>query len=208
MIKYYAFGALAFIAGLAGATYFYVFRSGTDFAHCGTASVAGGAGSIGGPFELLDETGSKVTDADVITEPSLVYFGYSFCPDVCPFDNARNTIAVDLLAEGNVPVSATPVFISVDPERDTPEAVGIYADAFHPKMIGLTGSNEQVKAAADTKVYFRKQEAEDDYYLVDHTTFTYLVLPDEGVVDYFRRDDTAEFIAGRVRCIAIESGSA
>ena len=205
MIKYYAVGAIVLVAGFAGATYYYAFRSVGDYSGCGAMSVAG-AGTIGGPFSLMDKTGTGVTDKDVISEPSLVYFGYSFCPDVCPFDNVRNADAVDLLAEFPDAVSTTPIFITVDPERDTPEAVGEYAEAFHPKMVGLTGTMEQVKSAADAyRVYFEKQEAEDEFYLVDHTTFTYLVLPEEGVVDIFRRGDAAEEISRRVACVADKS---
>ena len=93
----------------------------------------------GGPFELVNAQGETVTDADVFTEPSLVYFGYTFCPDVCPFDVSRNAEAVDLLAERGI--SVTPVFISIDPERDTPEVVGEYAEVMHEKAIGLSGKD-------------------------------------------------------------------
>lgn len=166
------------------------------FEACRQGSVAG---DIGGPFELLNAKGETVTDTDVITEPSLIYFGYTFCPDVCPLDAARNADAVDVLAEQGH--SVTPVFISVDPKRDTPDAVGDFAANLHEKMIGLTGSPEQVKAASRAyRTYYRAQEAEDDYYLVDHSTFTYLVLPEQGFVDFFRRDDSAEDMAERVAC--------
>ena len=87
------------------------------FAQCRGGTVAGDA-AIGGPFELVNGDGETVTDQDVITKPSLLYFGYTFCPDVCPFDVARNADAVDLLEEmGHV---VTPVFITIDPNRDTP----------------------------------------------------------------------------------------
>jgi protein SCO1/2 len=140
-----------------------------------------------------------VTDADVITEPALVYFGYTFCPDVCPFDTARNADAVDLLADRGM--SVTPVFITIDPERDTPEAVGEFASNLHPKMVGLTGSAEQIKAASQAyRTYYKKQDGDPDYYLVDHSTFTYLVLPGAGFVDYFRREVMPEQMADRVAC--------
>lgn len=171
------------------------------FAECRQGAVAG---DIGGPFELVNAQGDQVTDADVITEPSLVYFGYTFCPDVCPYDVARNADAIDVLAARGI--DATPVFISIDPKRDTPEAVGDFAANLHDKMIGLTGSPEQVKAASQAyRTYYRAQEAEDDYYLVDHSTFTYLVLPGHGFVDFFRREVTAEDMAERTACF-IEAG--
>jgi protein SCO1/2 len=157
------------------------------------------AGEIGGPFELVDAQGRTVTDADVITEPSLVYFGYTFCPDVCPMDTARNADAVDLLAERGY--SATPVFISIDPKRDTPQVVGDFAANLHDKMIGLTGTAEQVKAASQAyRTYYRAQDGDAEYYLVDHSTFTYLVLPGHGFVDFFRREDSAEAMADRTAC--------
>src|SRR3989338_3381074 len=122
-----------------------------------TAAVArSGAAILAGVLPLGVETGKTVTDKDVITKPSLVYFGYTFCPDVCPLDNARNADAVDILEEKGFEV--TPVFISVDPERDTPEVVRDFTDNLHPRMIGLTGSAEQVKAASLAyKTYFKKQ---------------------------------------------------
>ncbi|NCO85900.1 MAG: SCO family protein [Rhodobacterales bacterium] len=167
------------------------------FAQCRAGQVAGG--DIGGPFTLIDKDGATVTDADVITTPSILYFGYTFCPDVCPFDNARNAAAVDLLEERGLLV--TPVFISIDPERDTPAVVGRFADNFHDRMIGLTGSPEQVAAASRAyRTYYRKQEGDPEYYLVDHSTFSYLVLPGHGFVDFFRREDTAEAMADRVAC--------
>jgi len=170
------------------------------FSQCRASQVAGG--DIGGPFELVDGAGVTVTDADVITEPSLVYFGYTFCPDVCPFDVARNAIAVDLLAERGV--SVTPVFISVDPNRDTPEVVASFADNMHPKMIGLTGSPEQVRAASQAyKTFYQVSgDLDDPYYLVDHSTMTYFVLPRHGFVEFFRRDATPELMAETVACFA------
>lgn len=202
MIKAYAFAAALAVAALLGGTWWMTYgRAPADaFAACRASAVAGGAGSVGGPFTLVDGTGRTVTDKDVITRPSLVYFGYTFCPDVCPLDVARNADAVDALQARGYDVQ--PVFISIDPERDTPEVVGEFARYMHDDMIGLTGSVEQVKAASQAyKTYFRKQNSDDpDYYLVDHSTFTYLVLPGHGFVEFFRRDDTADEIAERAAC--------
>ncbi len=168
------------------------------YAQCKNSAVAGG-GDLGGPFELVNSVGQTVTDTDVITEPSLIYFGYTFCPDVCPLDVARNAGAIDVLAERGM--SVTPVFISIDPARDTPEIVGEFADNMHPKMIGLTGSPEQVKAASMAyRTYYKAHEAEDEFYLVDHSTFSYLVMPGEGFVDFFRRDVTPDQMADKIEC--------
>lgn len=203
MRNLYAITALILVIVMLGglAAFIVVNSSGDELASCSQSSIAGGAGAIGGPFELVDETGETVTDGDVITEPTLVYFGYTFCPDVCPLDASRNAEAVEVL-EGQG-VSATPLFISIDPERDTPEVLAEFTDIMHPKMIGLTGSPEQVKAASQAyKTYYRRQPGEDDYYLVDHSTFTYLVLPEAGFVDFFRRDATVDQIVETVACYA------
>lgn len=169
------------------------------FAECRTNKIAGGSGTIGGPFTLVNEDGATVTDKDVITGPTLLYFGYTYCPDVCPLDNARNAEVITLLNERGYDV--TPVFISIDPERDTPELLREFTEYMHPKMIGLTGTPEQVKAASQAyKTYYKVQEADDEYYLIDHSTFTYLVFPEEGFVDFFRRDQAPEQMADQVAC--------
>ena len=161
-------------------------------------------GSVGGPFELMAGDGQIVTDRDIIKQPSLVYFGYTYCPDVCPYDVARNVAAVDILAEEGIDV--VPVFVTIDPSRDTVDVVAEYAEAYHPEMIGLTGTEAQIKAAADAyHVYYRKQDGDDDNYLVDHSTFTYLMFPDNRFADYFRRDDTAEDMAERTACLVAAS---
>lgn len=207
MIKYYAGAAVAALAAGLGLTYFLVAGGGDDpFAPCRTTAIAGGAGDIGGPFTLLSETGETVTDADVLDKPALIYFGYTFCPDVCPLDTARNADAVDLLAEQGYDVR--PVFISIDPERDTPEVVDDFTANLHPEMIGLTGTPEQVQAASQAyRTYYRKRDSGDEFYLVDHSTYTYLTLPGEGFVEFFRRDQSAEEIAEKTACFIDRSPS-
>lgn len=191
--------AVAAVAALgAGAAWMLGGASDDAFAQCRGSQVAGG--DIGGPFTLVNGDGETVTDADVITEPSLIYFGYTYCPDVCPLDTARNALAVDLLAERGM--SATPIFISVDPARDTPDVVDAFAENMHERMIGLTGSAEQVRAASRAyKTYYNAHDEDGDpYYLVDHSTFTYLVLPDHGFVEFFRRETSPEEMADTVAC--------
>jgi protein SCO1/2 len=155
---------------------------------------------IGGPFELVSETGETVTDKDVITEPTILYFGYTYCPDVCPLDSARNAEAVEILeSRGQI---VQPVFISVDSERDTPETMAEFTDILHPRMLGLTGSAEQIKAASQAyRTYYKKEENGDpEYFLIDHSTFSYLVLPEYGFVEFFKRDLTPEKMADQVGC--------
>ena len=204
MTKIYAALAVTVVAGLLGGTAWSIYqnRSNDQFADCRGGAVGGG--DIGGPFSLIDKTGATVTDKDVITKPTLVYFGYTFCPDVCPLDNARNAEAVDILEEKGIEI--TPLFISIDPERDTPQVVGEFAANLHPRMIGLTGSPEQIKAASLAyKTYYKKQDSGDEYYLMDHSTFTYLVLPNHGFVEFYKRDDTAESIATSAACFISKS---
>lgn len=190
------------IAALLGGTAYFALVGGSDdtFAQCRGSAVSGGAGAIGGPFELVDENGATVTDADVFTKPTILYFGYTFCPDVCPLDNMRNADAQRILDQRGYDVQTA--FISIDPARDTPEVVKDFTDLFHENMVGLTGSVEQVKAASQAyKTYFRRHDDEDpEYYLVDHSTFTYLVMPNTGFAEFFKRDDTPEQMADRVAC--------
>ncbi|MBP9048574.1 MAG: SCO family protein [Tabrizicola sp.] len=206
MTRFYAGMAATAVAVFLGASAWYVVANRSDdvFAECRQGQVAGG--DIGGPFTLVDTSGKSVSDADVITKPSLVYFGYTFCPDVCPLDMARNVDAVDKLeAQG---IDVTPVFISIDPERDTPDALADYASNMHPKLVALTGSPEQVKLASQAyKTFYKKRETGDEYYLMDHSTFTYLMLPGTGFVDFFRQEVTSDKMAESVACF-VKAGKA
>ncbi|MCP5039211.1 MAG: SCO family protein [Rhodobacteraceae bacterium] len=200
--------AMAFVATitLLGVTW-YLGRVPEDvFAACHGSSVGAGAASIGGPLDLVDETGQAVTDADMFTRPTLLYFGYTFCPDVCPLDNARNADALQLIQDRGYDAQAA--FISIDPERDTPELMAEFTDYLHEDMTGYTGTLEQTKAASQAyKTYYRKQDDGDpEYYLVDHSTFTYLILPEHGFVEFFKRGDTPEDMADRVGCFIDAAG--
>ena len=153
---------------------------------------------IGRPFTLTDHTGAKVASATLIDGPALIYFGYTFCPDICPVDVALMASAVDLLAEQGLDV--TPIFITIDPARDTPEALAYYAEAMHPKMVALTGTEAEIKSVADAyRVYYERVDLADSAaeYLMNHTTFTYFVMPD-GVRTVFRNGFPPEEIAGEV----------
>ena len=204
MTRTYALASAGLIALLMAGTGAAVLIGGSGegdaFAQCREGVVAGGAGSIGGPFTLVSETGATVTDADVIAQPTLVYFGYTFCPDVCPLDTVRNAEAVDILEQGGHGV--LPVFITVDPARDTPEVMAAFTDNVHERMLGLTGTPEQTDAAADAYRVFYQSHADgtDPYYLVDHTAFTYLMLPGTGFVEFFGRDTTPDEMATRTAC--------
>jgi protein SCO1/2 len=166
------------------------------FADCRTSRIAG---TVDGTFTLMNVEGETVSETDVITKPSLIYFGYTFCPDVCPLDVARNAEAVDILKEQGYELQ--PVFISIDPERDTPEIVGDFASNMHPDMIGLTGTPEQVKAASQAfKTFYQKQDGDPDYYLVNHSTSSYLVYPEDGFIQFFDRSLRPDQIAEQLKC--------
>ncbi|WP_245183221.1 MULTISPECIES: SCO family protein [unclassified Haematospirillum] len=154
--------------------------------------------SPGGPFTLVDGQGKAVTDQDFRGRWMLVYFGYTYCPDVCPTGLQTISQALRLLPSAKAE-KVQPLFISVDPQRDTPEAVGAYVQAFDPSMIGLTGTEEQVAAAAKAyRVYYRKApesgRAADDY-LVDHSAMTWLMGPDGRYVTWFAHGLSAEEMA-------------
>lgn len=205
MVRIYSIVAAALVAGMLGVLGWLVWWNGDDdrFAQCRGSAVAG-AGTLGGPFELVDHTGRTVTDAQVMTMPTILYFGYTFCPDVCPLDNDRNARAIEILEERGI--LAQPVFVTVDPRRDTPEVMAEYAGIFHPRMIGLTGSAEQIRAAARAyRVVYSTPTVTDDFYTVDHSTHSYIVLPGHGFVDFLPRSLDAQQVADRVACFASRS---
>ncbi|MCQ0969189.1 SCO family protein (plasmid) [Paracoccus sp. TK19116] len=175
--------------------------SGTDgFQQCMRSNVQGGMDSFGTSFTLTNQDGERVTDAEVFSQPSLLYFGYTFCPDVCPMDTARNAAAVDILQERGL--NAQSVFVTVDPACDTPEALSEFADAVAPDMIGLTGSQAEIDAVSKGwRNYYKLLNEDDaDYYLVDHLANSYLILPKQGTVEFFPRDVSADEMAERSAC--------
>lgn len=137
--------------------------------------------SIGGPFTLVDKDGKTVTWGQFRGRWRIVYFGYTFCPDACPTDVLAMMRGYDLFAKERAAAAekVQPIFISIDPERDTPEAVGQWTAAFGPRLLGLTGTPAQVKQAAGAfAVYFKKGEETPGGYLMDHSRIAYLMDPD------------------------------
>lgn len=171
------------------------------------AAVSLGDTELGGPFTLTDQTGRRITSAEVIDGPTLVYFGYTFCPDVCPVDTQVMVEAVELLAARGIEV--TPVFVTVDPARDDVEALRYWAEAHHPEMIALTGSDEDIRNAAGAyRVYYDKVEAGDGAagYLMNHSAFTYFMMPD-GIAGLFRNGFPPEEMAAEVERILRNRGA-
>jgi len=162
-------------------------------------TTASGTALIGGPFELLDQNGELRRESDFAGRNMLIYFGYTYCPDVCPSSLSVMTQALDILEE-RAPQKAqiiAPIFITVDPERDTVEAMKSYAEHFHPDMVALTGSSEQVAQAAKAyRVYYAKAEDEaSGDYLMDHSSFIYLMGPDGSYLTHFAHNATPDSIA-------------
>ncbi len=141
---------------------------------------------IGGAFTLKDQTGKIRTDADFRGQLMLVYFGFTYCPDICPTDLQAIGLAMDQL--GADAKSVQPLFVTLDPERDTVEHLAQYVSLFHPKLLGLTGSIDAVQKAADTyRVYYKRVTTGTgpDDYTVDHSAFIYLIDRDGKYLGFF-----------------------
>jgi cytochrome oxidase Cu insertion factor (SCO1/SenC/PrrC family) len=156
---------------------------------------------IGGPFTLTDQDGRRRTDMDFHGRLMLVYFGFTYCPDVCPTDLQQIGLALDRLGPSGEMVQ--PVFITVDPERDTPDHLQQYMPLFHPRFVGLTGDAAAIEAAARAyRVYFAKVERADRAdYTVDHSGFIYLIGRDGEYLGFFPPGTPAERLADAIRPI-------
>ncbi|MGB3795197.1 MAG: SCO family protein [Alteraurantiacibacter sp.] len=155
--------------------------------------------SLTGEFDLVNADGAQVTNADFAGKYQLVYFGYAYCPDVCPFDMTRMMRGYDRFAQANPELAADvqPIFITIDPERDTPEKVGEYANAFSEDLIGLTGTPGQIEAAAAAFFahYQKLDEAAEADYLMDHSRAGYLVNRDGEPMALIPVEQSAEAVA-------------
>ena len=148
-------------------------------------------GPIGAPFALVDHTGKPRTDADFRGKLLLIYFGYSYCPDVCPTDLQQIGLAIDALGAAGEAVQ--PLFITLDPERDTVAHLADYVPLFHPRLIGLTGSADEIrKIALAYKVYYAKYPPGSPGYVIDHSSFIYLVDQAGKYVGFFPPNTSAD----------------
>ncbi len=172
----------------------------------GAKSCPGGitGASIGAPFELTGADGSRIGTKDLAGKPTLLYFGFTTCPDVCPMELAEVGEAVDILAaEHDLDVQS--VFITIDPERDTEDKVGEYAAFFHEDMIGLTGTPEEIDATARKgfRVYYGRVSDPDfqDGYTMDHSNIIYLLDREANYRTFFRGGEaTPQSIAEGTAC--------
>ena len=189
-----AFAALGLAVLASAAAYLYWHRDGASPGGAGT-----GIAAIGGAFTLTDQNGRTVTDQDFRGKLMLVYFGYTFCPDACPTALLQMGQALDRLGPDAEQVQ--PVFITIDPARDTVEQLKIYASNFHPRLVALTGAASQIAQAAKAyRVYYaRAADAGTTDYLMDHTSIIYLMGRDGRYLTHFTHQSTPDQIATTIR---------
>ncbi|WP_334128014.1 SCO family protein [Sneathiella sp.] len=158
-----------------------------------------GVPQIGGSFSLLNHEGVRVTDEDYKGKLALVFFGFTHCPDVCPTE--LQTISVAMEALGEDAAEVVPLFITVDPERDTVPLMAEFVEAFHPSVVGLTGTPEEIgEVMKKYRVYAQKRDEQDkEYYLVDHSAYTYLMGRDGELITVFSFGVTPEEMTRKIR---------
>lgn len=157
---------------------------------------------IGGPFTLTNQDGERTSEEQFKGQYRIIYFGYSYCPDVCPVDLANIMLGLKQAEQENPALAAKvqPLFISVDPERDTPAVLKQYVSAFHPRLIGLTGSPEEIAAVAKKYliVYNIRKDEQSSEYLVDHSRQAYLFGPEGEPLALLPFDGTPQQVADEI----------
>jgi len=162
----------------------------------GPKTQTSGTALIGGPFTLTNQDGERVTENDFKGRHSLVFFGFTHCPDICPAELQVISEALDQL--GDKANEVTPIFVTVDPARDTPEALKTYLSNFGDQFVGLTGSEEEIaKVAKEYRVVYKvhKEDGDAENYNVDHSAIVYLMGPDGSYVDHFSYGTGADEMA-------------
>ncbi len=193
----------AFVVAIVAAVW--LWRSGDSLSissgPAGQAGQAQGAGKalVGGPFELTDESGKPVTDQAYRGKYMLIYFGFTFCPDVCPTE--LQVMAGALQKLGAKGARVQPIFVTIDPERDTPEVLARYVKQFDPRLVGLTGTAEQTATIAkEYRVFYEKvkdNESSADYTM-DHSSIVYLMGPDGGFLTFFPPATSPDEMAAKI----------
>ena len=195
-------GTAAAIGVLAGGALFMTMRQGDDqFAQCSSSSVAGGMDAFGTPFTLTRDDGQRVTDQDVFDKPTLLYFGYTFCPDICPTSLAATATGLNQLSAEELAQVAV-IFISVDPKRDTPARLKEYVEFFHPAIVGITGTAEEVADVSRRYgVFYAEQKVETagDGYVVDHSSETYVIGRDGRLLGKLPHGAPPEQVVAEIR---------
>ena len=154
---------------------------------------------FGGPYNLTNHLGETVDETTYQGKYRLIYFGFTYCPAICPTELQKISLVLNKL--GDEAEKITPLFITVDPERDDVDVMREYVKLFHPSVIGLTGTPEQIKQAADGyKIYYAKQQDETmSDYTMDHSSFIYFLTPDDYLIYIFKIDDDAETMLDIIR---------
>jgi protein SCO1/2 len=158
---------------------------------------------IGGPFNLTDQNGAPFAERQLAGKYRIMYFGYTFCPDVCPVDVQNLAAGLHVLESEDAALAAkiVPVFVSVDPARDTPAVLKQFVGNFHPRMIGLTGSANAIAAVAkEYAIYYKKGDAQPGGgYMMDHSRVAYLMGPDGKPIALLPQDGTPQAIAAELK---------
>lgn len=179
-----------------GALYLLLSLKTPDKPLAGQVNIYEDKAEIGGDFELIDQNGELFNSDELKDKLSLIYFGFTSCPDICPTSLNKITKAVEILSENKIDI--VPVFITIDPSRDTPAVLKEYLKHFHPKFIGLTGNEKQIREVADKfKVYYAKVASESDNnqdYMLDHSSFTYLMDKNGKYLKHFYLDSAPKEI--------------
>ncbi|MDN6858924.1 SCO family protein [Pseudomonas sp. CAN2814] len=167
---------------------------------CAALSVAATRSDVGGPFSLTDQDGRRVTQQDYAGRPALLYFGFTSCPDICPTDLAKMA-RIARAVEQEKGIKPRPIFVTLDPERDTPQQLKGYVGHFDPEFVGLTGTPQQIVAITDEYHVFYKKVPYGDKpgdYTVDHSTILFLLDRDGGYLDHFGRGLPEDEIIRRI----------
>ncbi len=189
--------------GIGGASAIALLPSAQQALFPNTKTRTTGKALIGGAFTLVNHKGQTVTDKSYSKRYKLVYFGFTYCPDVCPAGLQTMTVALDKIGK-KAASKVQPLFFTVDPERDTPAVMADYVSSFHPTLVGLTGTMEQVKKAARAyRIYFAKVKSKDvpGEYTVDHSSFFYLMSPEGAFLRHFPHSVSPEVLAKALKAL-------
>lgn len=196
-----SWGSVAFLIIVGGAAVVY-FRYQQDKLQNTVRVETIGKPLLGGPFNLIDDSGKRVSSDSMKGKYVLLYFGFTHCPDICPTELKKMEEALDQFEKIHPSHPITPVFISIDPRRDTVARLRDYKKAYDPRMLWLTGSPEEVAAVAKSyRVYYSAPDVasgSDDDYLVDHSIFFYLLDREGQFMEFFGKSKSAEEVAGRM----------
>lgn len=164
-----------------------------------TTAIAGAEG-FGGPFTLTDHNGNPVTEKSWPDKYLILYFGFTFCPDVCPLGLTTIANALDKLPD-DTQQKIQPLFITVDPQRDTADVLKQYVPLFNPSFIGLTGTDTQIDHVKKLYKIYAEKDGDGKEYMINHSAFTYLIAPNGELVGLYAHETSAEDMAKNIRSV-------